>query len=350
MPLFIDLHMGNFTEEEIRQAHQADLAAQKKYGVRYRQILHNHTQGYIFCIMEGPNKDACVGVHMEAHGNAPCNILEITDVDFQSYLGNRKINEHDITINKDGTIDSGNRYILLIDLIGTHEDYTRASEIISSIVQLFEGRQVESPVNRGLAIFNSGRLALDAALEVHSKFEKNGLLLECRMGIGGGPPVSMEGDFFVSARKTAERMCFISSPNSLILPSWIGEQSLRKRPTASLIKELDIADEKFVARFIDTLEAEWGNNDISIGVMALKIGMSKSQIARKIIAIAGTSPNSFINELRLRKAYRLLEQGDKNISEITLEVGLNNPSYFAKCFRKRFGFAPSDLRSRTFQS
>lgn len=346
MPLFIDLHMGNFTEEEIRLAHQADLAVQEKYGVHFRQLLHNHLQGFIFCIMEGPDKDACVAIHLEAHGIGPCNILEISDVQFQSYLGNKKTNEHDFAINKDGTIDSGNRYILLIDLIGTQENYTRTSEIINSVVQLFDGRRIESPVSQGVAIFNSGRLALDAALEVNRKIEKNGLTLECRMSIGGGPPLSVEGDFFASARKTAERLCCISSLNSIVLPSWIKDQTLGKNQKTSLIKVIDITDEKFVAQIINTLEAEWGNNDISIGVMAMKIAMSKSQIARKLYAIAGTSPNNFINELRLRKAYRLLEQGHKNINEIALDVGLSNASYFAKCFRNRFGFAPSELRSK----
>jgi len=31
-----------------------------------------------------------------------------------------------------------------------------------------------------------------------------------------------------------------------------------------------------------------------------------------------------------------------NIAEVTMAVGFSNPSYFTKCFRKRFGMAPSD--------
>jgi AraC-like DNA-binding protein len=229
------------------------------------------------------------------------------------------------------------------------EDYASASEIINTVVPIYDGRTAESSVSRAVVVFNSGRLALESALTVRNKIQVSGLTLECRMGIGGGPPLSTEGDFFIKARKTAERLALISSTNSILLSSWIGEQNSGKNHKTS-IKELNTAEEKFIDRIIDALETHLGGNEVSIGFLATKIGMSRSQLSRKIIALTGISPHNLVNELRLRKAYRLLEQGDKNISEITLDVGLSNPSYFAKCFRSRFGFSPSELRSVAFQS
>jgi len=37
-----------------------------------------------------------------------------------------------------------------------------------------------------------------------------------------------------------------------------------------------------------------------------------------------------------------LEQKSATIVEVAYEVGFNNPSYFAECFRKQFGVAPSE--------
>jgi len=67
--------------------------------------------------------------------------------------------------------------------------------------------------------------------------------------------------------------------------------------------------------------------------------MSKSQLARKLNALSGLSPNDFLKEFKLRKAIALMEDQNMNIAEVTMAIGFSNPSYFTKCFRKRFGKA-----------
>jgi AraC-like DNA-binding protein len=47
--------------------------------------------------------------------------------------------------------------------------------------------------------------------------------------------------------------------------------------------------------------------------------------------------------MRLSKALVLMKQRKKNITEIALEVGMNNPSYFAKCFKEKYGIIPSQI-------
>jgi hypothetical protein len=77
MPLYIDLHIDNkLTSELIKKCHVADKAIQEKYGVRYLQILLNQPQGYLFCLVDGLDKESCAKVHQEAYGNIACNILE----------------------------------------------------------------------------------------------------------------------------------------------------------------------------------------------------------------------------------------------------------------------------------
>ena len=61
-----------------------------------------------------------------------------------------------------------------------------------------------------------------------------------------------------------------------------------------------------------------------------------------MVSLTGKSPNSFVNEYRLDEALALLNKNSGNISEIAFETGFSSPSYFSKCFQKRYGLSPSD--------
>lgn len=64
MPLYMDYHkFPSITIEEVKQAHMADKKAQDKYGVIYHQFWVNEKEGTIFCLIEGPNPEACFQVH-----------------------------------------------------------------------------------------------------------------------------------------------------------------------------------------------------------------------------------------------------------------------------------------------
>ena len=69
--------------------------------------------------------------------------------------------------------------------------------------------------------------------------------------------------------------------------------------------------------------------------------MSKSLLHKKIVSLTGEPPVEFIRRIKLNKAAKLIENKFGNLSEIALEVGFNNPSYFAECFKKQFGVTPS---------
>ena len=81
MPLFMDVHhhVEGLTAEAVAGAHQADLAIQEKYGVRYLQYWFDEGSGKVFCLVEAPNKEAAIAVHREAHGLVADEITEVKE-------------------------------------------------------------------------------------------------------------------------------------------------------------------------------------------------------------------------------------------------------------------------------
>jgi AraC-like DNA-binding protein len=72
--------------------------------------------------------------------------------------------------------------------------------------------------------------------------------------------------------------------------------------------------------------------------------LSRSQLYRKIKTLTGVSVNEFIRNVRLEKAKQLIEKGNNNINEISYKVGFTSPSYFAKCYKIKYGHLPTQER------
>lgn len=81
MPLFMDVHRnvdGIDAQAEI-EAHKQDLEIQDKYGVKYLKYWLAEDEGTVFCLFEGPNKEAGERVHRESHGLTADEIYEVVE-------------------------------------------------------------------------------------------------------------------------------------------------------------------------------------------------------------------------------------------------------------------------------
>jgi signal transduction histidine kinase/DNA-binding response OmpR family regulator len=106
-------------------------------------------------------------------------------------------------------------------------------------------------------------------------------------------------------------------------------------------KNITSLDQKFLQRAIDIISKHISDTNFGVEVLAENLAVSRSLLLKKTEALFGETPNDLIRRIRLNKAARLIEKEFGNISEIALEVGFNNPSYFADCFKKQFGVTPS---------
>lgn len=102
-------------------------------------------------------------------------------------------------------------------------------------------------------------------------------------------------------------------------------------------------DKHFLQKLAAVTEENMGDVDFNIDALASDMHMSRSSLNRKLRGVLDMTPNDYIRQERLRKAYRLLKEGHGS-NEVCFVVGFNTPSYFARCFRQQFGISPKDLQ------
>ncbi|MCL6458448.1 MAG: AraC family transcriptional regulator [Gorillibacterium sp.] len=83
---------------------------------------------------------------------------------------------------------------------------------------------------------------------------------------------------------------------------------------------------------------------IRIEELAGLLPMSEGQFCRFFKSMTRKTPIEYINTYRIRQAADLLLHTDRKISDITMDVGFDNVSYFIKVFRKMMHAAPSVYR------
>jgi transcriptional regulator GlxA family with amidase domain len=78
--------------------------------------------------------------------------------------------------------------------------------------------------------------------------------------------------------------------------------------------------------------------------IAKSTGLSRRQIERLFKRDLNCVPKRYYLEMRLRRARELLLQTAMPITDITAACGFQSPPHFSKCYRKQFGYPPSEER------
>ena len=110
--------------------------------------------------------------------------------------------------------------------------------------------------------------------------------------------------------------------------------------------ELTSMDQRLLQKVTTYIIKNLSETDLSVESLGNHTALSTRQLHRKIIALTGDTPNKLIRSIRLHRAAELLRSKTGNVTEIAYEVGFNNLSWFAKCFKKEFGVLPSDFADK----
>lgn len=105
-------------------------------------------------------------------------------------------------------------------------------------------------------------------------------------------------------------------------------------------------DYRFIEKLTQLVEVNLENEQFGVKQLAKEMGLSRSQLHRKIQAYNGNSTSQFIREYRLKKAMGMLQNDVATASEIAYRVGFSSPTYFNTCFREYYGYPPGEVKYR----
>jgi AraC-like DNA-binding protein len=363
MPIFMDRHdvSDSVTAEIVAQIHLEDLKIQQKYNCRGLTYWFDDARKTAFCLIEAPDRNAIIQMHDHAHGNIPHQIIEVDKTIVESFLGRIEdpVKAQDTNLNIIN--EPAFRTIMMVAIenhsLKNHDPFSIMSNVqqiykqINAILKSFNGNMVQQNEDGCLVSFRTVTEAVLCALKIHenyrilrTQYQIN--FTELAIGLHAGIPVTDKKSIFEDTINLAQRMCFISAAE-IVLSSEV-KQLFESENVGEVLNKPSIhlltpVEEKFLNSLMEFTENKWQNEEIKVEDFEKNIGISKSKLYREMIRLTGKSPNVFLLHFRLRKSLHMLQKQKGNVSEVAFASGFNSPSYYAKCFRKRYGIMPSEL-------
>ena len=145
-------------------------------------------------------------------------------------------------------------------------------------------------------------------------------------------------DYLIKPFNDKELLARIS--NLIVQRRNLREKYLREaeiHPTEVAVTSLD---KKFIEKIIKIIEENISNTEFNVEQLADDLIVSRWQLYRKFSSVLGEKPNEFIKKYRIKRAADLIKQDFGNITDVAYEVGFNDLSYFAKCFKQIYKINP----------
>lgn len=109
---------------------------------------------------------------------------------------------------------------------------------------------------------------------------------------------------------------------------------------------IDRLDKEFIDKLVGIMQQNIANEDFSLEMLANELAVSRVQLYRKIKQLTGQTPSEFIRKYRLQEAEKLLRTTSYTVSEIMVQCGFQNKSYFYREFSKLYDATPKEYRKR----
>ncbi|MGB3145938.1 MAG: nickel-binding protein [Maribacter sp.] len=351
MPLYVDLHYIHsdyFTKEDAFKAHMKDLNVQDQFGVTHKKYWINFDQKTMFCLVDGPNKEACNAAHQTAHLDQSCNIIEVSDDEFISFLGLGHKNDQDMALTLSGEIDSGYRTLFLLRMTNFTQNDSGQKTHICNFIKEYNGSLIFQPDNQIMASFIFASDAISCAAVINARLRSTQDNLDYTMVLVTGRPVDDHGtELFEEPKARAQNLCDIGLSNIVYVDAMtktlLRKESQKKESDLKAFHTINDNDFVFSKALFSAVNGRLNCSEFKLGHLCKSLGLSKAQVYRKTKALTGMSPNELIREMRLRKSLEILKQNEKTIAEIAYELGFNSPTYFTRVFKKRYKSLPTEF-------
>lgn len=113
------------------------------------------------------------------------------------------------------------------------------------------------------------------------------------------------------------------------------------RRKLSKLPDTNRSGARFLEKALRVVEANLEDSTFTTDDFARQMLLSRTHLFRKLKAVTGSSASTFIRHIRLERAAQLLQADSDPVSQIAFQVGFNHLSYFAKCFKEKYGCSPS---------
>lgn len=110
--------------------------------------------------------------------------------------------------------------------------------------------------------------------------------------------------------------------------------------------ELQGANDQLMENVMRVINEHFSDAELNVEYLADQVGMSRTQLHRRIKEVTGLSCGEFIRNFRMQQAARLLREGDVYVAQIGYAVGYTNPAHFSTAFKKYYGVSPSEYAGR----
>lgn len=362
MPLFMDLHIvPGAVLDDVVEAHKMDVSIQDQFGCNCMTFWFDQPRGHAFCLIEAPDKESVMRMHNHAHGLVPHKIVQVNSNLVAAFLGRIQDPESLDELSKSDIkafySDPAFRVLLVTDTLdfqllaytlGREKAYELLSlqnEIVHQQLKQHEGQEIEMEGKGFVASFIMSSQAVQCAMAIQKQLHVAAELLHFRMGLHAGIPVTKSEELFGETIRYARHLCMFGQGRQVILSNLVNNlhnEDKKKLVSDKKIRVVTPEEEKFFEGLIESLSENWNNPEFDISNLCKQLFVSNSQLYRRTTSATGLAPNMLLREYRLIKSLNLLKKADCNISQAAFEAGFNSPSYFTKCFQKKFGLKPLD--------
>jgi AraC-like DNA-binding protein len=359
MPIYMDIHTVPGAEaKDVAEAHQKDLLLQHEYGCKCMTYWIDEAKGLAFCLIEGPDKKQVEEMHRHSHGLVPSKLIEVKTEVVEAFLG-RIQDPEEAEISGTGLKlinESASRILLVTDITDpvllqhilgaekANDLLNKQNNIIRKELATHGGSEVEYAGSGLIASFSSAAKAIACALSIQKNLlnaDEN--LTGFKIVLNAGEPVERSDKLFGDTIQLARYLSTIDNNNQVIITSSVKELIARDhfQKEQNNFLTLSPQDEILVELICNKLEEAWQDNDFTVTEFCKAMAMSNSQLYRKTMSLWNLSPNVLLKEYRLNKAKELLKKQRFNIAQTTFDSGFSSPSYFTKCFKKKFNLLPA---------
>ena len=106
--------------------------------------------------------------------------------------------------------------------------------------------------------------------------------------------------------------------------------------------EMQTPDNSLMQRVMEVINENINDSDLSVDMIAQKVGISRVHLHRKMKELTNQTPHSFIRNIRLQQAAKLLKDGKQSITDVMYACGFSNSASFSTMFKNLYGCSPRE--------